>query len=138
MEWFTIIMTLLSFFTAKKSGMSNTSALVTAGLTGAASYYVSHNTEWGRANLGSLDGVTEADLAPGTPVKDAQGNPIVVGGVPVQSGGGNVWDTLGQWGGYGTAAVIGAAGASTGSGIFSSKNLPWLIAAAAAVVIIAK
>lgn len=138
MPWLTIILTILSFFASKKAGASNTQALLTAGLVGAGTYYTTHETEWGRVNLGDLDGVDLAGATPGGVVTDSDGNTVTVGGQPVRSGGGNVWDTLGQWGGYGTAAVIGATGAATGSGIFSSKNLPWLLGGAFLVLVALK
>lgn len=122
MPWLTIIMALVSFFLSKKSGASNTKAALTAGLVGAGTYYVSHETDWGQANLGSLDGVTPStgdttmttDPATGTaikiPVNDSAGTAA-----------GGLAGVLTQWGATGTATVIGATGAATGSGVFKSK-----------------
>lgn len=140
MPWLSIIMALLSFFVSKKSGASNTKAAITAGLVGAGTYYVSHETDWGRANLGDLDGVVpDGDgVVIGTgnaPVTDADGKPIVTGG---NAGGTSFTDILRGWGATGTAAVIGAGAAATGSGVFSSKNLPWLIGGAVLLLVILK
>jgi len=56
--WISIILALLSYFTAKKSGASNTKAAVIAGAAGLGTYYVASETEWGRSTLGSLnDGI---------------------------------------------------------------------------------
>lgn len=140
MPWLTIILALLSFFASKKSGASNTKAAITAGLVGAGTYYVTHETDWGRVNLGDLDGVvTDGDGnvvdAGGTPVTGADGKPIVTGG---NAGGTSFADIIRGWGATGTAAVIGAGAAATGSGIFSSKNLPWLLGGAALLLIVLK
>lgn len=140
MPWLSIIMALLSFFISKKSGASNTKAAITAGLVGAGTYYVSHETDWGRANLGDLDGVvTDGDNvvidAGDTPVTDADGKPIVTGG---NAGGTSFMDVIRGWGATGTATVIGAGAAATGSGIFSAKNAPWLIGGALLLLVILK
>lgn len=125
MPWLTIIIALLSFFASKASGASNTKALLTAGLTGAASYYVTHETDWGKANLGSLDGLDVPGTGPEQ--KDADGNPIVKdGGGLVKKVVDGTFDTLKSWGGTGTAAVIGTTAAAS-NGLFSSKYIPWLL-----------
>lgn len=122
MEWLTIIMTLASFFLSKKSGASNTKAALTAGLVGAGTYYVSHETEWGKANLGALDGVTPSTGTETTTKEPATGTTIKVPtNTSTGAAAGGLAGVLGSWGATGTAAVIGSAGAATGSGIFSSK-----------------
>lgn len=126
MPWLTIIMALLSFFATKASGGSNTKALVAAGLAGAGTYYTTHNTDWGKANLGKFDGVTPvgtgADVVAtnGQPVTDLAGNTVkqVVDGT---------FDTLKSWGGTGTAAVIGTAALAGGAFGSAQKWLPWLV-----------
>lgn len=143
MPWLTIIMALLSFFASKKSGASNTKALLTAGLVGAGTYYVSHETDWGKANLGSLDGV--ASPATGSlAVLDADGKPVVgATGVPLTAQdtskgvGSNVADVLKSWGGVGTAAVVGTT-AAAGGGFFSSKNMPYIIGAGILLALVFK
>jgi len=125
MPWFSIIMAILSFLFQKKNGASNTKALVTAGLVGGASYFVTHDTDWGKANLGSLDGVdvptggTTWTDASGTVVTNASGQPITTGGTN------GVTDVLKSWGATGTATVLGTAAAVTGKGIFGN---PWIVA----------
>jgi len=146
MPWLTIIMMLLSFFTSKKSGASNTKALLTAGVVGAASYGVTHYTDWGKANLGDLDGY----IAPGvgTPLLGPDGNPVIDGVVPIPTSTtadgiknpstSGVFDVLKSWGATGTAAVIGTTAMSTGSfgGISTST---WLaIGAVVAFFVISK
>lgn len=134
MPWFTIIMALLSFFSAKAAGASDTKALLTAGLVGASSYYVTHETEWGRANLGDLDGVSvlEGDSA----LDPLTGNPILnTGGGAIKVLTNGTADVLKSWGATGTAKVV-ATGAAAAGGIFSSDNLPWLIAAGALLVVL--
>lgn len=137
MPWLTIIMALLSFFTAKKNGASNTKAALIAGAVGAGTYYVSHETEWGRENLGALDGV---DLSAGTkePViadgSTAEGTKVVTGadGKPITPSTG-IMDVLKEWGASGTATVVGAAGAT---GALLTGNGKWLLIAGAALVAI--
>lgn len=147
MPWLTILITLLSFFMSKRSGASNTKAALIAGLAGGATYYTTHQTDWGKATLGSLDGVPPA--VTGAPLLGADGTtPITEGGAPVatnvplvaggttSTGGTGITDVLKSWGATGTAAVIGTAAAATGSGIFTSKNLPWFLAAGAAFLLL--
>lgn len=122
MPWLTILMTLLSFFSSKKSGASNTKAAITAGLVGAGTYYVSHETEWGQANLGALDGVTPSTGTETTTKDPATGTTIKVpANTSTGAAAGGLAGVLGSWGATGTAAVIGSAGAATGSGIFKSE-----------------
>lgn len=153
--WLTLIMTLLSFFLTKAKTGSTSKALLAGAAAGAVTYGVTHHTEWGRENLGTLDGVdfdvdaskasgssannVQARDADGNPIVDSAGNPVyekptvkaareeaVSPGI-VQT----VGSVLSSWGGVGTAAVVGATGAATGSGVFSSDNLmkwlPWAI-----------
>lgn len=134
--WVSIIVALLSFFLSKRSGASNTKAALIAGLAGAGSYYVTHNTDWGQASLVDLDGVppeggSVADVD-GNPAVGDNGKPIVTGG---NSNGTSFWDVLGRWGATGTAAVIGTTGAVTGTGIFSNKYVPWILGGVALVLL---
>lgn len=135
--WLTIILALLSFFASKRSGASNTKAALTAGLVGASSYYVTHETDWGKANLGALDGVVPSGAKPlldgaGQPVTAPDGKPIMVDGNSSQT---TIADILKSWGATGTATVIGTT-AAAGGGVFSSKNLPWLIAGVGLLIIL--
>lgn len=132
MPWLTIIAAVLTFFSSKKSGASGTKALLTAGLVGAGAYYVTHNTDWGSANLGSLDGVPAASAGSsvittpsGTPVLSSAGAPLVSGNA-VTGSGFNIADVLKSWGATGTATVLGVGAAASG-GLLSSSSLPWLI-----------
>lgn len=136
MPWATIITALLSFFLMKRNGASNTKAAVVAGLAGAGTYYVSHETDWGRANLGALDGVPpeggSATDVDGQPVVGEDGRPIVTGG---NTGGTSFWDVLRGWGGTGTAAVIGTGAAAAGTGVFNNKYIPWILGGVALILI---
>lgn len=132
MPWLSIVLVLLSFFMSKKGGASNEKAMVTAGLVGAGSYLVTHETDWGSANLGDLDGVTSV------PRVDATGSPVL------DSTGSQIIDTTGKvlssWGGTGTAAVIGTTALATGGGgaigSFLKDNASLLLIAAAAFFLI--
>lgn len=142
-----IILALISFFGAKKSGMKTGQAAAVGLAVGAGSYYVATETEWGKSLFGqsSTDWVRATD-AQGNPVTDSSGNPVYVpsgekpvldaNGKPVTAADGTWFtktlDTTGKvlssWGGAGTAAVIGATGAVTGSGIFDGKyTIPLLL-----------
>lgn len=146
MPWLTIIVTLLSFFASKRSGASNTKALVTAGLAGGTAYYVSHETDWGKANLGSLDGVTP--VSTGAAILDAAGKPVLdpVTGLPLLSteavtpgaktsvGGTGAFDVLKSWGATGTATVLGTAAIATSPGL--QKYLPLALIAGAAFLVL--
>lgn len=107
MPWLTILVALLSFFVSKKNGASNTKALVTAGLAGAGTYYVTHDTEWGKTNLGEYDGV----IADGTVPLAAETGAAVTkedGTTPVKAGSGStIGKLIESGGGSGTAAAVG-------------------------------
>lgn len=115
MPWLTIIITLLSFFVSKRNGMSDTSALLTAGLAGAGTYYVTHETDWGKANLGDLDGApptTTGGTSTGT--NDTSGTPVPKPGTGTTTSGTSIWDVFKSWGATGTALVTGVAAGATG------------------------
>lgn len=146
MPWLSIVMAIVTFFLAGGSEKENRGrALVAAGLAGAATYYVSHETEWGQRNLGEFDGVTvkapnDADSSPvadqnGQPYIGSDGKPIRV---PLRPDGrepsSGFWSTLTSWGAAGTAAVVGVGGA-----VASGDAPNWLLLgglAVAAIVIL--
>jgi len=124
-------MMLISFFTSKKSGASNTKALVTAGLVGGATYGITHYTDWGKANLGQFDGVLAeganvmTDPETGMPYQDVDGKAINYGAPSTGATGTNAFDVLKGWGATGTAAVIGTTAVATSSSL--QKYIPWII-----------
>lgn len=127
MPWLTIIITLLSFFASKKSGASNAKAAAIAGLAGAGTYYTTHETTWGRDNLGALDGIdlTKGQTKPTEVPNGSTGatSPVVKdssGNVITSSTG--VMDLLKSWGASGTATVLGT-GAAAAGGFFNNKFL---------------
>lgn len=129
MPWLTIFITILTFFLAGGQKKENrTRALVAAGLAGAGSYYVTHDTDWGSRNLGEFDGVvppiTGGDIK--NPA-DPQGPKI-----PAPTGqGSSLWSVLQSWGPGGTAAVVG-----TGAAVATNNWLPLILLGVAAVVIL--
>lgn len=130
MPWLSILMALLAFFASKSSGASNTKALVTAGLAGAGTYYVTHETDWGKANLGSLDGVvatdatsTELTTVGGATIPDTNGTTVKVGSSGTSTT--SPMDVLKSWGATGTAAVVGTTALAT-TGQLNLKN-PWVV-----------
>lgn len=67
MPWLSIISFLLTFFAAGGAKPEKRrQALLAAGLAGAATYGVTHYTDWGQANLGRYDGVVVG--GPSTPI----------------------------------------------------------------------
>lgn len=124
MPWLSIFMAIITFFLSGGTEKKNRNkALLAAGLVGAGTYYVSHETDWGRNVLGDLDGVVKP-VTDGTNVVGSDGKPVQVEGkpitVPVKPTGGSsttgFWDVLQSWGPAGTAVVGGTAvGALTGN-----------------------
>lgn len=134
MPWLSIIMALITWLSADKSTpKARTRALLAAGLVGGSTYAVSHYTDWGQANLGSLDGVTQSNLvtgtAGGTQYAIPQGTTPVLGtdGKPVTNSDGSFAFTypaggstlpsvtsglLNGWGGTAAAVTTGAVLAS--------------------------
>lgn len=132
MTWLTIIMTLLSFFAAGGAKKENRgkAALIAAGV-GAATYYTTHETQWGQENLGQWDGVEIGtdefgnNVVSTGPTRDP--SQIKPGSVS-DSGSNGFWNTLGGWlkspAGQVTTGVAGA----------SALGLPkWLIWGGAAL-----
>jgi len=108
MPWLSILMALLSFFSQKRdTPEQKRKAALVAGLVGAGTYYVSHETEWGREHLGQYDGVITS--APtGTEVTTNPDGTVKSGlSVTAPPSGATAWDVLKAWGPTGTAAVIG-------------------------------
>lgn len=125
MPWLSIIMALISFFVTKKKTNGNTAAaLGAAALVGGATYYATHETDWGKENLGFLDGVTDssgATVAAGTGnVPSSSTGTVTVPSAGTSTSTGGFWDgvtgVLKDWGPTGTALVVGTAGAVTSNG----------------------
>lgn len=140
MPWLSIIMALLAFFATKKKDGSNTgTALAAAGVAGLGTYYVTHETEWGKANLGQFDGVVTvpSEVTPDSPGTTTSGG-LTVPTAPVGTTGSTsgLWKTLDSWGPAGTAAVIGTTGVVTSRS--STKYLPWLIGGVCALILLRK
>lgn len=123
MPWLSILMALISFFTAKKSGASNGTAAAIAGVAGLGTYAVTHYTDWGVENLGALDGVAPQD---GSDVTEAV---TTVSGVKVPAP--TTYGTVGSVIGTATNAIAPAmpalvAGAATAAaGSLVSDDVPW-------------
>lgn len=144
LEIITLIMMLLSYFTAKKTGADDTEAALVAAGAGLGTYYVGTQTEWGKDLVATLDNSWTSLMDGDEPVKqDGKTVTAPPGAVPeknpdgsykTDSNGNILWkllDTTGKvvgttgsvlesWGPTGTAAVVGAAGIASGN-----KN--WLI-----------
>lgn len=103
MPWATIIMAVVTFILSGglKKGKAGKAAAAAIGV-GVGTYYVTHETDWGRDNLGFLDGVevkpddSTGDASVSTGIKDP--------GVTVRqpsgsglSGANGLWNTLGSW-----------------------------------------
>lgn len=155
MPWLSIIMALISFFITKKKTGSTTAALAAGAIAGVGTYTLTHYTDWGQANLGSLDGIAApATLTnpDGTVINDDAGNPIVVpagssvaklpdGTYKVNANGtvsvvDSIADVLKSWGGVGTAAVIGTTAVSAGGSDKFEKWFPYLLIGGMALLIL--
>lgn len=154
-----LIMALISFFTAKKSGMKDGAAAMTAAAAGLGTYYVATETEWGKSATNWLGEKWTALTDDGTVLKNADGTDATAppGAVPQKDANGNVirdangsvtWklvdtagkvvtttgDVLKSWGATGTATVIGTTALATDDNL--RKWLPWLGAGLLALVIL--
>lgn len=149
MPWLSIIMAIIGFLSSlKKNPENKAKAVATGALAGLATYYVSHETEWGQENLGSMDGVVPTTAGTtATLVKDAAGNvvtttdrngatvpvvaPTITPATPAAQAG--FWDTMTSWGPSGVATVVGTTAVATNSSL--QKYLPWILAGAAILLL---
>lgn len=123
--WLTIIIALISFFASKKSGKSTGDSAAIAAAAGAVTYGVTEYTDWGQENLKPIDDSINGWFGTGDDKSSSSitttgttggqtGTSVVT--VPASSGSSTgAWDTLKSWGPMGTAAVVGTAGAATGT-----------------------
>lgn len=103
MPWLSIVMAVITFLLSGglKKGNAGKAAAAAIGV-GLGTYYATHETDWGRENLGFLDGVEvkpdgSGDGArvstgikdPGTAVRQPNGSG--------SSGANGLWNTLGSW-----------------------------------------
>lgn len=130
MPWLSIIMALVSFFLAGGSKPENRAKAAAVGMAaGAATYGVTHYTDWGRENLGNLDGVTVTGGGQGTSPKtptatNASGQPISVGtGSAGASGSTGLFSAIG--GALSSPVAAGAAGLAVGSSL-NGTTLMWI------------
>lgn len=152
MPWLSIIVAIISFLLEKKRNGGNTARAAAVGaIAGLGTYYVSHETEWGRANLGDLDGVVatptvvpggtdvpkNADGTPGTKNEDGSYTVLDTSGTPVKVYPSNSAGTIGGTQGItgGGVTVPGAAAGSNGatSGLWDTLQ-SWGPTGTAAVV----
>lgn len=126
MPWLSIIMAIISFLATLKKDKSNVGQAALAGAAvGLGTYYVTHETEWGRTNLGSLDGVVQIGKGAEVngPVSTTTGSTPVK--VPISTDANTVTGSTGSWWQpikdnlvpLGTGALIGATA--------TSKQFPW-------------
>lgn len=136
MPWLTIIMAIISFFQTKKNGGSTGAALAVAGMAGAATYYTTHNTDWGKANLLKYDGgVTPPAVTSGTATVTAPGGQVVPIPTPVSAttnAGSSGYAQMLDW--AAPLAVGGIAGAAASSSL-PSWLFPALLAGGAFILL---
>lgn len=130
MPWLSIIVTLISFFAAGGSKPENRARAAAIGLAaGAATYGISHYTDWGKENLGRLDGVVvagggETDVNKKPTATTSTGVPIPVGtSSPASSGSTGLFSAIG--GALSNPVVAGATGLAAGS-LMSKNTLIWI------------
>lgn len=132
MPWLSIIMAIISFLSSLKKNPGDKGKAVAVGaLAGLGTYYVSHETEWGKDNLGALDGVVPAPSATGEnaiTMPDGTTIPKTSTSVPSVTTGTTTgpWDVIKSVGPAGVATTIGAVGVATGAFDWK-KILPWAV-----------
>lgn len=117
MPWLTILMAVLSFFFTKKNTGSTSKAALAAALVGGGTYAVTHNTDWGRANLGQFDGVAPAVTIPGPNGTTTQGASGATVGVTPETSKSGLDLKLPAIGGTGAGIAVGAGVGALLSGI---------------------
>lgn len=147
-----VIVAILGYFTAKKSGAKTATAAAVGAAAGLGTYYVATQTDWGKSLFADANGSwVKAVDEKGTVITDAEGREVYVpagekaivngDGKPVVAADGT-WFTktldttasiLKSWGGAGTAAVIGTATVASSSSL--DKYLPWLLIGGVALLI---
>lgn len=118
MPWLTILMMLISYFLQSRgSPEERRKAVLGALAAGAVTYTVTHDTEWGRDNLGMYDGVMQT-TDEGLKLATAAQQQAVTSGVPIDNDtppkGTSAWDVLKSWGAAGVATVVGTAAVASG------------------------
>lgn len=137
MPWLSIIVALVSFFLAGGSKPENRAKAAAIGLAaGVATYGVTNYTDWGRENLGELDGVSVTDGDGKTPTVTSPTTGVVIpGGVnPATSGSSGFWSRLGG----AVSTPIGAAAAGAAAGSIFGLNPLVLIGGALVLLLILK
>lgn len=137
MPWLSIIMALVSFFLAGGSKPENRAKAAAIGLgVGAATYGVTHYTDWGRENLGQLDGVVVTDGDGKTPAVTSPTTGAVTPGAsnPATSGSTGFWSSLGG----AVSTPIGAAAVGAAAGTIFGLNPLVLIGGGLALLLILK
>lgn len=129
MPWLSLIMFFLSYLASRKSGASGGQALATGLVAGGLTYELSHNTSWGRDNLGSLDGLDEvAEVPVGSSPPDIKLDETQLK-APTPSGPFSVFTK----GGLPTLV----AGTAAGS-LLSSSRLPWILGGLGVILLLRK
>lgn len=128
MPWLSIIMAILTFFLAGGANKEKrgTAALAALGV-GAGTYALTHNTDWGKENLGWLDGV-DIQVNPSGAVNATTGPVDPVRNIPNSTGKGEQAGTSGLWSTLGGWLNSPAGQASSGVAAASALGLPnWLV-----------
>lgn len=117
MPWLSIIMFIVSFFLAGGSKPENRAKAAAIALgVGAATYGISHYTDWGTENLGAIDGVTMSGS--GTDATATTANGVTSGNSSAQtSGSSGFWQTVG---GVLANPIVAGAGVAAALGISPS------------------
>lgn len=137
MPWLSIIMALVSFFLAGGSKPENRAKAAAIGLgVGAATYGITHYTDWGRENLGNLDGVTVTDGDGKSPVVTSPTTGVVTpgSGNPATGGSTGFWSSLGG----AVSSPIGAAAVGVAAGTIFGLNPLIVIGGGLALLLILK
>lgn len=119
MPWLSIVITLLTFFLAGGSKPENRGKAAALGLAaGAATYGITHYTDWGRDALGNWDGLEIEVDSGGNPVSATKPDgtnikPVV--STPTTSGSTGFWGDIGKFFASGTGQI--ATGVAAGAAL---------------------
>lgn len=133
MPWLSIIMALLTFFASGGAKKENRGKAALAALgVGAATYGVTHYTDWGKENLGFLDGVETTGTGISTALTTANGTaattpataaPGTTAPSTTTAGNSGLWNSLSGW--LTSPAGQLTTGAAAGTALGMPKWLLW-------------
>lgn len=137
MPWLSLIVFLASFILSKKKGASTGKAALIAGAAGLATYALVDPANSDNY-FGVTTGATVTDENAGSPTSSETATGTISPTNWADVGKTTVTTAKDVITNPNSAGTIAAAGAATGSGIFSSSNLPWLLGGLGLILLLRK